>query len=138
VGTLDGGLMHKNFSTCPHCVANGASGSIARMTSNIELISRSDGATYHLFLQDGPNLRYGRSGELIAGQMIATFRFAQDKHALKSEPVRILIKNAGRSRDEVTKQIEDVADRVAAVLQAGDKLVPSYTFENGVLSDAYE
>lgn len=138
MGKPNGGHKHKNFSTCPHCVAEGDPGMIVRMTSSIPLISRSDGSTYHLFLQDGPNPRYGQSGGLIAGQLIATFRFDQDKYAVKSEPLRIFMKNPGHSHDEVTKQIEDVADRVAAVLQDGDKLARSYTFENGVLSDVNE
>jgi hypothetical protein len=108
------------------------------MTESIPLIARSDGSMYYLFLQDGPNPRYEQSGGLIAGQLIVTFRFDQDKYALNSEPLRIFMKNPGHSDDEVTKQIEVVADRIAAVLQDGDKLARSYPFENGLLSDVNE
>jgi hypothetical protein len=106
---------------------------IVRTTDLSPLISRSDGATYHLFLRDGPTRRYGQSGGLIAGQMIATFWYAQDDYAVKSEPLRILLKNSGHSLDEVTKRLEDVADRLAVALEGGAKLAGSYIFEDGVL-----
>ncbi len=127
------GAKHKNFSACPHCVSKGDAGMIVRTTDLSPLISRSDGTTYHLFLRDGPTRRYGQSGELIAGQMIATFCYAQDSYAVKSEPLRILLKNPGHSRDEVIKHLEDVADRLAVALEGRNKLVGSYTFEDGVL-----
>jgi hypothetical protein len=67
------GAKHKNFSACPHCASKGHAGMIVRTTDLSPLVSRSDGATYHLFLRDGPTRRYGQSGGLIADQMIATF-----------------------------------------------------------------
>jgi hypothetical protein len=127
------GAKHKNFSACPHCASKGDAGMIVRTTDLSPLISRSDGATYHLFLRDGPTRRYGQSGGLIAGQMIATFCYAQDNYEVKSELLRILLKNPGGSRDEVTKSLEDVADRLAVALESGTKLGGLYTFEDGVL-----
>jgi hypothetical protein len=109
---------------------------IVRTTERSPLISRSDGATYHLFLHDGPNPRYDQGGGLIAGQKIATFRYAQDAYVVKSEPLRILMKSPGHSLDEVIRQLEDVADRLAVALQGGGKLAGSYTFEDGVLRRA--
>jgi hypothetical protein len=141
VSTPSGGWFgsnYKNFSSCPHCAAKGDSGMIVRMTESSPLISRSDGSTYHLFLQDGPNRRYRSSGELIAGELIATFRYAHDKFSLRSEQLRIFIKNPGQSNDEITKQLEDVADRLAVALQGGSKLARLYTFENGTLSQVHE
>jgi hypothetical protein len=52
---------------------------------------------------------------------------------VKSEPLRILLKNPGGSRDEVTKSLEDVADRLAVALEGGTKLAGSYIIEDGVL-----
>jgi hypothetical protein len=127
------GAKHKNFSACPHCIAKGDSGMIGRTTDLSPLISRSDGATYHLFLRDGPNPRYGQGGGLIAGQMIATFCHTQDNCAVKNEPLRILLKSPGDSRDEVTKHLEDGANRLVFALESGTKLAGSYTFEDGLL-----
>lgn len=135
MGPLGGwfGAKHKNFYNCPHCVAKGDAGMIVRTTDRGPLISRSDGATYHLFLRDGPNSRYDQSGGLIAGQMIATFCHAQDNLAPKNETLRILLKNPGHSRDELIKHLENVANRLAVALEGGNKLAGSYTFKDGML-----
>ena len=124
----------KNFSTCPHCESKGRAGIVVRITENTPLISRSDGTTFHLFLQDGPAPQYGKGGGLIAGRALAHFRYAQDNLGLESEPVAIVLNTFGKTRDEVVKQIEDVADQLAKELRSGHRLSLAYSFKDGKLT----
>jgi hypothetical protein len=126
--------MNKNFSTCPHCKSTGRPGIVVRITENTPLISRSDGATFHLFLQDGPTPQYGESGGLVEGRALAHFRYAQDNLRLQSEPVAIVLNTFEKNRYEVVKQIEDLADLLAERLQSGQRLSLAYSFKDGQLT----
>jgi hypothetical protein len=125
--------LNKNFSTCPHCKSKGRPDIIVRITENTPLISRSDGATFHLFLQDWPAPQYGKSGGIVAGRVIIHFRYAQDNLGLQSEPIAVVLSTFDKTRDEVVKQIEDVADLLAEDLRSGKRLSLAYDFKDGHL-----
>ncbi len=124
--------MYKDFSVCPHCQAKGKPGPVVAATSNTPPISRSDGSSFHLFLQSGPSPRPAPGGGVI-DQVVAHFRYTLDPAGITSEPISVIVKHAGVSQQVLREQIGEVADRLAEIVQAGKRPERAYEFDGGSL-----
>jgi hypothetical protein len=60
-------LVTKNFQICPHCLFSGRPGYMPRLTLETPAISRTDGRTYHLYLQYGPTPQPSTGGGRCIG-----------------------------------------------------------------------
>jgi hypothetical protein len=124
----------KNFLICPHCNAHGLQRRIVRATEQTPLVSRSDGRTYHLFLQYGPGRRLSKRSGTKREEYIIHFRYALESEHIANDPVVVLFKIAGQSKEDAQKIIEEVADELATHLEDGKRLAPFYTFQNRKLT----
>ena len=123
--------MMKDFATCPHCEAKGNLGSMMPLSPETEIVSRSDGEGYHLFLMLRPQPRHAPNGGIIASEMVALFRYAHDSLRLESEPVDVILEGLmGTTREQVNQQVKEIADLLVDILQTGRKLERRYRFRN--------
>ncbi len=120
--------MLKNFSVCPHCTKKGASGALVRIQESTPIVSRSDGESFHLFLQNGPMPQLLPGGG-ETGNLLAHFRYVRDAASANSYTVDLLL-SGGKN---VIKEIESAADVLAARLAAGSGLSYAYSFLDGSL-----
>jgi hypothetical protein len=121
----------KNFSVCTHCMLNGRPGLLPRVTKETPVVSRSDGRSYHIYLQLGPKSAPPHpSGELLAGIYLAHFRYALDSRNLRGEPVIAMINPAGHPK-RLVPIVETIADRFADTLKDGKALSRFYAWGAG-------
>jgi hypothetical protein len=123
-------LVTRNFHICPHCVMRGKLGYLPRITLETPPVSRSDGRTYHLFLQFGPSPHTSSAG-VISGVYLAQFRFALDALKIQNEPISVLIHEPAES--SLRSRIESVADKLAEMLERGKRPASFYKYANGKL-----
>jgi hypothetical protein len=111
----------RNFSSCPHCARAGRNRTIGPSTLRTPLVPRSDGRTYHLYLEESNVLRPdGGTGELAG-----LFRYDLDPAGVTAEST--LVRTARAAAGAERAPLEDVADRLAALLESGKVLCRVYT-----------
>jgi hypothetical protein len=123
--------FHSNFSVCKHCMLNGRPGLLPRVTQDTPVISRSDGRSYHIYLQYGPKPQPTRKGKIIPGVYLAHFRYALDSKNLRNEPVIVVI-NATNQQYPVDQIVGIVADGLAAMLKDGKVPARFYQWSKSV------
>ena len=124
--------MQRNSDKCAHC------GRIfTRVSKKIPLVNRSDETSFHLVLLSGPNPRPRLSGGFHSEQLMCDFVYAHDQIGPTNYFLVIFILRAGEDPDEVLHQIEEAADKISDLFQAGKKLEPAYTFHDGQLTPGF-
>jgi hypothetical protein len=89
-------------------------------------VSRSDGRSFHLFLEESNVSRpFGGTEQ----EVVALFRYDSDPAGEKSESTMVRIQPAGASSDSVLGQLQQSADRLAAILQDGQRLQRIYIWK---------
>jgi hypothetical protein len=117
--------MESNFVFCPHCAAKGKQRGLRAATRRTPHVSRSDGGTFHLYLEEAIVSRaYGATSEEVA----ALFRYDFDSAGQTSESTLVTIRPAAATVELVLKQLESCADRLAATLEKGAQLQKTYTW----------
>jgi hypothetical protein len=122
----------RNFRICTHCVLNRRPAFLPRVTSQTPLVSRSDGRTYHIFLQFGPHPQPSAKGASIPGIYLAHFRFALDSLNIANDPVSVLIVDPNQ---KLLETVETVADKLATVLAQGKRPAAFYKYSEGTLRE---
>jgi hypothetical protein len=88
-------------------------------------VSRSDGRSFHLFLEESNVSRpFGGTEQ----EVVALFRYDLDPAGEKSESTLVRIQPAGGSDDAVLEQLKQSADRLAAILEEGQRLQRIYSW----------
>lgn len=119
--------MQRNFTICPHCAAKGRQRVIRPATRRTPLVSRSDGNSFHLFLEES----YVRPAPGGTGfEIVALFRYDLDPAGLKGESSLVLVPAGGGFGDQVLGPLEQAADRLAAILAGSTELRRQYTWES--------
>jgi len=117
--------MESNFVFCPHCAAKGKQRELRAATKRTPHVSRSDGRTFHLFLEESIVSRpRGATGEEVA----ALFRYDFESAGQKSESTLVTIRPAAATAELVLRQLEVCADRLGATLEKGAQLQKTYTW----------
>jgi len=70
---------------------------------------------------------------LSSGRAICTFSYVHDRIGAQNEFFNVVIPFPTKSRPKAPKELEEVADKVADLVQKGKKLVSSYVLEKGRL-----
>lgn len=122
--------FESNFRVCKHCLLNGRPGLLPRVTKDTPVISRSDGRSYHIYLQYGPTLQPSPVGAVIPGVYLVHFRYALDSKNLLDEPVIVVI-NPVLQPYPVIKIVEIVTDKLAAILKDGKAPARFYQWSAG-------
>jgi len=107
--------MEKNFSVCPHCRAKGKHRVIRPATHKTPLITRSDGSSFHLFLEES-NVRRAGIGLF---EVVALFRYDLDPAMVRAESTLITLRSSG---DDWLPPLEKAADYLAELLASGKDL----------------
>ncbi len=117
--------MERNFNFCPHCFAKGKERRIQPATpQRTPLVSRSDGSSFHLFLEDS----YVRPAPRRPGfEVMALFRYDLDPAGVKAESCLVVIPTQDSKR--ALALLESAADQVANTLAAGRELGRLYVFQ---------
>jgi hypothetical protein len=111
--------MHKDFTICPHCSAKGKERVIRPATPHrTPLITRSDGISFHLFVEESYIRRASSKLEVVA-----LFRYDLDPTGVTAESALAQIRVSGNDTTEV---LEQAADTFAEVLARGVPLERVY------------
>jgi len=103
----------KNFVICPHCTAKGKERSVQPATAHRSpLVSRSDGKTFHIFLEESYVRPDSRRAKV---EVVALFRYDLDSAGVKGESTLVFLP-AG------VPELEKAADDLAEVLNLGKSL----------------
>lgn len=122
-------LLWKNFHICPHCQGKGRSYLIERLSEWGPVISRSDGATFHLVLGDRP-IEY--PAEKAAGKtemMSAGFWYVHEANGESTETVVVILRRPPRGGVPLLRHLEIVADKLAEKLRKPGRLPCLYEFD---------
>ena len=117
--------MQRNFNLCPHCFAKGKERRIQPATpQRTPLVSRSNGSSFHLFLEDC----YTRPAPSRDGfEVLALFRYDLDPAVIKAESALVVIPTPDRNQS--AGLLEQAADQIGIMLEAGRQLGRLYVFE---------
>jgi hypothetical protein len=121
-------IAFRNFNVCPHCQALGAQPLLRRLSEGPPMISRSDGATFHLLLADRP-LPY--PNERSAGptnQISVCFWYSHVSKTQVTNSTIVTLHFSGTNRPGVFRTIESVADQLAEALARRGSLREFYDF----------
>ena len=121
--------MQRNSSKCAHCGHN-----LYRLTEKTPVVNRSDEKTFHLALFFGPDPRSKSSGGYYPDQLVCNFTYVQDGLGPQTNFLLVLLLCAKESREEILRHVEDAADKIAELLEAGAHLESIYTFDRGELT----
>ena len=117
--------IDKDFADCPHCAMKGKPRRLQPAAYRTPHVSRSDGRSFHIFLEESSVSRPFGGPEQ---EVVALFRYDLDPAGEKSESTLVRIHPAGGSRDAVLEQLEQSSDRLAAILEDGQRLQRIYSW----------
>jgi len=106
--------MESNFIVCPHCAANGKHRELRPATRRTPQVSRSDGRSFHLFLEESI---ISRPTGATDPEISALFRYDLDPAGERSESTLVTIGPGGATGELALTQLEQSADRLAAILE---------------------
>jgi hypothetical protein len=118
-----------NFNICPHCQTHGRPWLLERLNEWGPMISRSDGANFHLVLGDRP-IEYpaerasGRSKMKSAG-----FWYVHEANGDSTETVVVILRRPPRGGVALIHHLEVVADRLYDHLKRSSRLPCLYEFD---------
>jgi len=120
--------MYKNFIHCPHCAAKGKERAVQPATAHRSpLISRSDGKTFHIFLEESYiRPKSGHNGS----EVVALFRYDLDPAGVKSESTLLLLPISSGAASTGVPELEKAADELAETLALGKSLPRQYALRS--------
>jgi hypothetical protein len=125
--------MLRDFKDCPHCQGKKpAPPPMQRVDAATPLMNRSDGESFHLYLQAGPVVQRDVQGN-PTGRMIGHFRYVRDDRGPNSSAVDVVFDAFGRSPEQVLMELDAIADILAARLQAKTTIAYAYSFAGGAM-----
>lgn len=107
------------------------------MTEQTPVINRSDGLRYHVTLFAGPDLRTKVSGGFYEDQVICYFAYAHDHFGPKEHTVSVVITHVGQDSEEVRRQVETAADKLAELVNDGQRPTAVYTLKGWQLEPGF-
>jgi hypothetical protein len=117
-------IPYQDFSVCPHCEANGKNGFLWSGCGLPPLLSRSDGESYHLFLNDRP-IRYRIERGQSKGKIFISFSYIHDRGRDEDSTTGVIFK-LGEQCNFLNLQIKDVTDALSSELSRSCRLESLY------------
>ena len=111
--------MCKDFDVCPHCAAKGKHRLIRPATHRTPHVARSDGSSFHLYLEESYVRPAGSAFEVVA-----LFRYDLDPAAVTGDSTLVLLPVS--AADDSLRALQQAADRLASELAAGAILRRQY------------
>jgi hypothetical protein len=122
-------LPWMNFKMCPHCLANGRPGMLKTLNEWWPIISRSDGATFHLVLGDRPIFYPAKEATGKTQLMSAGFWYVHEANGGSTETVVVILRRPPRGGVSLLRHLEMVADKLCAKLRMSSRLSCAYEFD---------
>ena len=117
--------IEKNFGVCPHCTSKGTPRVLHPATPHrTPVVSRSDGTSFHLFLEESWARRPSNQGI----QLVALYRYDLEPAQIKSESTLVIVQIPENKPEMILAAYEQVADRLAMLLARGQGLSRQYLF----------
>jgi hypothetical protein len=107
-------IPYKDFVVCPHCQAKGKNGFLWRLRGLPPSISRSDGKSFHLYLNDRPSRYPMERKSKNQGKIFVGFSYIHDNGRDEISTTGVIF-NTG-PRIYLNLQITDVADALSSEL----------------------
>jgi hypothetical protein len=117
-------VPYKDFVVGPHCQAKGKNGFLWRLCGLPPSISRSDGESYHLFLNDRPSRYPMERKSQNQGKIFVGFSYIHDNGRDEISTTGVIF-NPGR-QIYLNLQIRDVADALSSELRRSFHLETLY------------
>ena len=114
--------MQVNAIECAHCGKR-----FVRITAQTPLVNRSDGKSFHVTLFAGPDPRPNGSGDFYDGQFVCDFVYAHDRFGPKNHTVIVVLTVVNEDPEQVLRQAEGAADKLAELISDGQKVEAVYT-----------
>lgn len=130
--------LYKNFQVCPHCENQGGPFLLDRLNENGPVISRSDGATFHLVLGDRPISYPAERSSGKTEMKTVGFWYVREKRTDPreschtngiTETVVVILRKPPRSAVALMRHIEALADLLAERLARLEELATLYEFD---------
>ncbi len=120
--------MEKDFEVCLHCASKGKRRVLKPATPHrTPLVSRSDGVSFHLFLEESHE-RPSAEGQEV--ELVALYRYDLDPAEIRSESTLVTIQIPENSPLLALRGYQIAADRLAAILSQGKDLLRQYSFSD--------
>lgn len=120
------GITHRNFNLCPHCVHLGQQAVLTRLCEGSPMISRSDGATFHLLLADRPLPYPIERTAGTTGQISVCFWYSHIRQPKHTFSTVVILPESRTVHPAVFRRIETVADLLAEELARHGSLADFY------------
>jgi hypothetical protein len=127
--------MERNFIHCPHCAFRGKPRLIRPATHRTPLVSRSDGRTFHVYLEES-GLHTRSSDSQSERQVSALFRYDLDPCSVRAESTLVMIPDVGDDDVRTQIRLEEAAELLAELLARAEVPRRLYTMASGRLSSA--
>lgn len=118
--------MEENDFRCTHC------GKTFARVGQTPVVNRY-GRTFHLTLFAGPGPRVSDYRE----QAVCDFAYAHDQLGPRDHTVSVVIAHADKNPEGVLRQVEAAADKLADLVEEGQELMSTYTFDAGHLTPGF-
>ena len=133
------GLL-SNFQYCPHCEKNGRPPIIQRLNEGGPVVSRSDGESFHLILNDRPMPYPAEKSSGKTEMMSAGFWYiaeGEDTNIALTKTAVVILQKVPKDSLAVLRQLEAIADRLADNIVKWGHLEALYEFEGTYLRELY-
>jgi|SRR5690348_14541052 len=130
--------LYKNFQVCPHCEKRDGPFIWDRLTEGGPVISRSDGATFHLVLGDRPISYPAERSSGKTEMKTVGFWYVRERRTdaresrhtkAMTETVVVILREPPRSVAALMRHIEALADMLAERLSRLEELATLYEFD---------
>lgn len=122
-------IPYRNFNLCFHCMTAGREPTLWRYCEGFPMISRSDGDTFHLVLADRP--RPYPAERSVRNTFYHSLCFSYEHELFGGTRASIVLIEARKCGLSLYRQIEDIADSLAAELQNCELLPETSVVEHG-------
>lgn len=125
-------IAHRNFNECLHCRKMGEEGLLWRYSECFPMISRSDGNSFHLYLADAPRPFPAERSFRATPSLTLCFLYQLEGGRRTAGTVLVFLDSLGRSKQNIYRRIEDIADLLSDLLLSCGSLEGGYDFRTNI------
>jgi hypothetical protein len=130
-------ITYRNFNLCPHCALRGEDALLRRLCEGIPMISLSDGKTFHLLLADRPLPYPSERNSGDTRKLSACFWYSHNCNPQSMCSTVVVLPACPVAHTSIFRQIEFIADLLAAELLHDGRLGAMYEFTGGQINEIF-
>jgi hypothetical protein len=121
-------VPYRNFNLCPHCAMHGGQPLLRRLREGLPMISRSDGATFHLLLADRPLPYPIERASGPTRRISACFWYSHVDQPDNTYSTVVILPDSRTNHPATFRMIETAADLLAEELLQFGRLATLYEY----------